>query len=428
MKQFWRALIAVVITKTRRFLVELYRFTSPQYVMSRIVQKFSELVRKLLDLRPKDSKDYYTLGRWMISRRLVRAVVILGGMAACCYLFWLRPVSVGSGDAQIRTYRYSALPLRLAEGKVRIRAKKGFIAYEGEVSQGYACGAGALYGEDGQKIYEGEFAKNRYHGTGSLYFDSGRLKYSGSFADNRFEGEGVQYRENGTKLYEGGFSNDLFEGDGILYRESGVKLYEGGFAGGMKEGTGVLYNAAGNPVFSGQFHLDDIVYAQLLGRSAENVQELYGGEQIVYRNGSKNENAVYFRDIDVLGYAGDHETSLSDALRYDMICVARDTFGYGGKVIHTVEELTEAVGAPIYEGNSYMTFPEAVLIDILQKRGKAAALRTAIEATPVFDEVNTVESYAADAVVCLHAYLIGERTYTFVSESRTGTFFMYEIE
>ena len=428
MMQFWRALLSVVNTKLNRFLTGMRRFTSLQYVMGLVIQKFRDLVSGLLDVRPKHNKDYCTFGRWMISRRLVQAVVILGGMAACVYLFWLSPVSVKSDGVQIRTYRYSSLPLRFLEGKVRIRAKKGFIAYEGGVSQGYVSGAGTLYGEDGQMIYEGEFEKNRYQGTGILYFDSGRVKYSGGFADNRFEGEGVQYRENGEKVYEGGFSKDLFEGSGILYRESGTKLYEGGFSGGMKEGTGVFYNASGNPVFTGQFHLDDIVYAQLLGRNAETVQELYSGEQIVYRNGQKNENAVYFRDIDVLVYAGDNGTSLSDSLRYDMVCVAKDVFGYGGKMLQTIEELTEAVGEPIYEGNSYLTFPEAVLIDILQKRGKAAALRTGIDMTPVFDEVNTVDAYAADAVVCLHAYRIGERTYTFVSENRTGTFFMYEIE
>ncbi len=428
MKQFWSALIMGVTMRFNRFLVGIRRFTSPQYVMGWIVRKFGNAVNRLLDFRPRDSGDYYPFLRWMISRRLVNAVVLLGGIVCLMYLFWLQPIGAGDEGIGIRTYRYSAIPLRLAEGKVRIRAKKGFIAYEGEVSKGYASGAGTLYGEDGHMVYEGEFDRNRYHGTGTLYFDSGRVRYSGGFADNRFEGKGVQYWESGAKLYEGDFSENLFEGSGIRYRESGVRLYEGAFSRGMKEGTGVLYNASGNAVFTGQFHLDDIVYTQFLGRTAEDIQELYTGEQFIYRNGRADENVVWLREIGALCFAKDHESSLSDSLKYDMVCVEKDTFGYGGKVIRTIEELTETVGEPVYEGNSYLTFPEAVAIDILQKQGKAAGLKTGIEMTPVFEEVNTVDAYAADTVVYLHAYLIGERTYTFVSEGKTGAFFMYEIE
>lgn len=427
MIQFWDALVSAVTTKFDRFLTGIRRLTSPQYVMGCIVRKFRDMVGGLLDVRPRDSRDYYRFRRWMISRKLVNTVVILGGIACFLYLFWLRPIGMEENGAQIKTYHYSAIPLRLAEGKVRVRAQKGYIAYEGEVGKGYVNGTGTLYGEDGQILYEGEFEKNRYHGAGTLYFDSGRIKYSGGFADNQFEGKGIQYRESGEKFYEGDFSRNRFEGSGILYRESGARLYEGAFAQGMKEGTGVWYNASGNAVFSGQFHLDDIVYTQFLGRTAEDIRALYTGEQIVYRSGAADGNVVWLRDIETFCYAKDNETSLSDSLKYDMVCVGKDTFGYGGKIIRTIEALTEAVGEPVYEGNSYMTFPEAVAVMILQKQGKAAGLKAAVDMTPVFDEVNTVNGYAADTVVYLHAYRIGERTYTFVSAGKTGGFFLYEI-
>lgn len=428
MKQFWRALITVATTKLGSFPATIRRLTSPQYVMGRIVQKFRDLVNRLFDLRPRHDKDYYTVFRWMISRRLVRALVFLGGFVCLSYLLWLKPVGAGKDGVQIKTYRYSAIPLRLAEGKVRIRAKKGYLAYEGEVSKGYVCGTGVLYGENGRTVYEGEFNNNRYSGIGTLYYDAGGIRYSGDFSDNRFEGTGVQYYENGEKYYEGGFSKNEFEGSGIQYHESGIRLYEGGFSKGLKEGEGVLYNAAGSPVFAGRFHLDDIVYPQLLGRTAEEIGELYTGEQIVYQNGQADETAVWLREIDALCLARDNGTSLSDSLKYDMVCVGKDVFGYGGRRIDSIEGLTETVGEPVYEGNSYLTFLEAVAIDILQKKGEAAGLRTGMEMRPVFDEVNAVDAYAADAVVYLHAYQIGERTYTFVSEEKTGAFFLYEIE
>lgn len=404
MMQFWKALIAAVITKFDRLIVGIRRFTSPRYVMGQIVQKFRERVSLLLDVKPRHHRDYVVFLRWMVSRRLVNAVVILGGAVCLLYLFWLRPIGAETEGVQIKTYRYSAIPLRLANGRVRIQAKKGYVAYEGEVSKGYVCGEGILYGEDGQVIYEGEFDGNRY------------------------QGEGVLYREDGGKLYEGGFSDNLFEGSGTLYGESGIKCYEGGFAQGLKEGEGVLYNASGSPVFGGQFHLDDIVYTQLLGKTAEEIGERYTGEQFIYQYGQADENVVWLREIDALCLAKDNEMSLSDSLKYDLVCVTKDTFGYGGRVIHSIEELTEAVGEPVYEGNSYLTFVEAAAIDILQKRGKAMAIKAEIDRTNVFDEVTAVNAYAEDAVVYLHAYRIGDRTYTFVSEGKTGGFFFYEIE
>lgn len=404
MMQFWKALIAVVITKFDRLMVGIRRFTSPQYVMGQIIRKFRDRVSLLLDVKPRHNGDYVVFLRWMISRRLVNAVVILGGAVCLLYLFWLRPIGAETEGMQIKTYRYSAIPLRLAEGRVRILAKKGYIAYEGEVSKGYVCGEGILYREDGQKVYEGGFDGNRY------------------------QGEGVLYREDSEKLYEGDFADNLFEGSGILYGESGIKCYEGGFSRGLKEGEGVLFNASGSPVFGGQFHLGDIVYTQLLGKTAEEIGALYTGEQFIYRHGQADENVVWLREIDALCLAKDNETSLSDSLKYDLICVTKDDFGYGGRVIHTIEELKEAVGEPVYEGNGYLTFAEAVAVDTLQKRGKAMGIKAGMDVTPVFDEVTTVNAYAADAVVYLHAYRIGERTYTFVSEGKTGGFFFYEIE
>lgn len=56
------------------------------------------------------------------------------------------------------------------------------------------------------------------------------------------------------------------------------------------------------------------------------------------------------------------------------------------------------------------------------------AIKAEIDRTNVFDEVTAVNAYAEDAVVYLHAYRIGDRTYTFVSEGKTGGFFFYEIE
>lgn len=121
MRKFWDALVLTVTEKLSDLLVKLSRFASPQYLLQWMVQKFREQLSRLLDVKPRHSNDYHTFLRWMVSRRLVNAIVILLGIACLAYLFWLKPIGAGSDGIQVSTYRYRAIPLRLAEGKVRIR-------------------------------------------------------------------------------------------------------------------------------------------------------------------------------------------------------------------------------------------------------------------------------------------------------------------
>lgn len=405
MRQFWNTIVQIVRLRLNRILVGIQRLSSPAYLFQVFLRRVGSFFNRLLDIKPKHRKDYYTIFGWMVSRRLVNLLLILAGIGCIFYLSVTRPVGnsseSGTGSS---VYKYSSIPLRFVDGEVKIKAKGGYIAYEGHVSKGYANGTGKLYDKEGGLVYDGEFAQNKYSGTGTLYYPSGQKEYTGEFSNNLFEGTGTQYRESGARLYEGAFSE------------------------GMKEGEGTLYGASDNQVFKGNFHLDEIIYTQLLQKNAEELGSLYTGSQIIYQNGDTSENAVVLSDVDVIYDSKDTSTSVDDTMKSDVLCVAKSSFVYGSQKIDTIEGLTEVLGEPEYEGNSYMTFLEAVGISWLQNHGKAMEIDTGLNIESVFDEVNTVKSYEKETSLYLHTYEVGEQTYTFVSQDKTGSFFMYEIE
>ena len=408
MRQFWSAITNALNMALNRFVVSARRYSSPTYVLQMIIVRFRVMVGKMLDVKPKHKKDYYTIFGWMVSRRLAHLVVFIVGVGCLIYIVNVQPIQEAATDSttgnSYSTYRYSSIPLRFLDKNVNIKAKDGYIAYSGAVKKGYASGYGTLYRADGSKVYEGNFEKSKYSGEGKLYYPSQQLQYSGAFADN------------------------LYDGTGTLYRENGAKQYEGSFSHGLKEGEGILYNATDDQVFSGSFHSDQIVFTQLLNKTADEIGQLYTGNQLIYSNSDETENAVILSDIGVIYMSQDNSNSIDEALESDLLLVGSDSFSYGGQSYTTIKELTEELGQPIYEGNSYLTMTEAVAIDYLQNRGRDITFNTGLVTSAELDEVYTVTDYNQDASLYLHTYTIGDQTYTFLSLDKTGSFFMYEIE
>ncbi len=408
MNQFWNVIVQAIRLRLTRFVTVARRLASPTYLFQMVVIRARELFTKLLDVKPKHKKDYYTVFRWMISRRLANLVLIVAGVACIFYLVKISPFKSETEQAStVKVYKYSSIPLRFTKGQVKITAKSGYVAYEGHVSDGYVNGEGKLYNSEGVLLYDGEFKKN------------------------------------------------VYDGEGIQYRESGAKLYEGEFSEGVKEGQGDLYGTSDNKVFTGEFHLDKIVYTQLLNKTAEEISQIYTGDQYIFQNGDETENAaeagtaedttteeesdavgsvagagnaVVLSDISVIYYSKDTSESIEDTVKSDTILVGESNFVYGNKTIDTLEGLEETLGEPEYQGNSYLTFLEAVGINWLQNKGREINIDTGIDLETVFDEVSLVNGYDADKTLYLNTYKIGELTYTFYSVGRTGSFFMYEIE
>ena len=165
---------------------KLKYWTSWNFIRTKLITRVRNALAKLFDVKPRNQRDYYTIGHYLVSRRLAHAVVIVVGLLCLCYVVWVNPVFQAGQNASV--YSYTSIPLRFHSGEVKIRAKDGQIAYEGNVDKGWASGYGKLYDKDRNLIYAGNFEKNKFSGAGKLYYPSGQLRYDGAFADNQFSG------------------------------------------------------------------------------------------------------------------------------------------------------------------------------------------------------------------------------------------------
>lgn len=383
---------------------KLKYWTNWNYIRANGLSRIRKALSKIFNVKPRDKQDYYPVFGFLVSRRLAHAFVIVVGILCVSYLLWAKPFRSGIEEAEegVMTYSYNSILLRFAEGTVRIRAKSGYIAYEGNVDKGYAAGYGQLFDREGGLVYKGNFEQNQYAGQGSLYLPSGQLRYEGEFQNNVFEGTGVLYRENGARKYSGHFSDGSFEGEGTLY------------------------DATDKEVFRGSFHNGELVYTQLLGKSAAEIAELYTGSRMIYQEAAGY--VVVLEDIEAFYMQPADSSSLEGTAKTTAIYVGKDEFAYGESRITTIEELREALGAPVFEGNSYATLPELAGADWLRKNGRMLPAELTLETRQLYDEVSSVTGYAADALVYLHVFQVEDITYTFVSTEKDGGFFLYYAE
>lgn len=397
-------LLSTLKSRVTPLWTKLKYWTSWNFIQAKLLTKLRNALGSVFQVKPRDKNDYYPLFGYLISKRLARAIVIVVGILCLCYFAWVNPIiNITEGmESGEKVYSYNSLPLRFAEGNVKIKAKAGYVAYEGNVEKGYVTGYGQLYDEDGGLIYKGNFDQNKYNGQGTLYYPIGQIQYEGTFENNIFEGEGTLYRENGTKQYAGQFAGGVFEGEGTLYDTSNAEI------------------------FKGNFHNGELTYSQLLGKSVSQIAELYTGSRLFYQDDT--DWVVIMEDIDAFYVAATDNNSLKDDMKTSSIYVGKDEFVYGDYRITTIDELRAVLGAPIFEGNSYVTFPEAVGINWLQKKGREIPLEITIEAQQPFDEVWMVESYPVDALVYLYVFQADDLTYTFIANDRDSGFFMYELE
>lgn len=401
-------LISVLLSTLKARITPIWTklkyWTSWSFIKANILTKIRTALSNIFHVKPRNEDDYYPLFGYLISRRLAHAIVIVVGILCFCYLAWAQPFT-GLSDRMAdgtRTYAYNSFLLRFAEGNVRIKAKAGYIAYEGNVEKGYVTGSGQLYNQEGSLVYQGNFEQNEYSGEGILYYPVGQTEYEGQFQNNLFEGEGTLYRENGTRKYKGQFSRGMFEGEGSLF------------------------DGADQEIFKGSFHNGELLYTQFLGKSAAEIAEFYTGKRQLYQYDT--DWAVILEDVDAFYVQSSENNSLDDTAKTTKVYVGKDEFVYGESRMSTIAELKEKLGTPVFEGNSYVTFPEAVGINWLQKKGTDIPLEVSLTATQLYDEVKVVTEYPADVLVYLYVFQTEDATYTFVSDDRDSGFFMYSIE
>lgn len=395
-------LLASIKAKITPLVTKFRQITSENFIRTRVIAKIREFFVLLFDVRPKNKKDYYEVFGWLISKKLAYAIVVVIGVLSMIYLVSIRSMYLPQKQTDgIKTYDYDDVMLRFAKGKVRIRGKSGYLAYEGDVEKGSVTGSGNLYGVDGTLLYQGEFAQNEY------------------------EGSGTQYYPDGTMHYKGAFSGNLYEGTGKLYRENGTLSYDGEFARGMKEGIGKLYAAGDKPVYEGSFSKDQLVYSALLGKSTAEVAQAYTGSRVIYRNDS--DFTVLMPDIQALYIGVTDEANLEEQVMVDSVYVLKDSILIGDQECTTIKDLKAAFGEIVYEGNSIVTLPEAVAINYLNTKKQTMNGSVELETTDEYTDVITVNRIQDDYPVYLYSFRKDGLLYTFVCKDKNDTFSFYSI-
>ncbi|MVB09361.1 MORN repeat protein [Caprobacter fermentans] len=261
------------------------------------MKKLLKALWKKIVAYPTSWKDYVTVGRWMIYKKLLIIVSVLIPVLAVALICFFSRQPAGAvpvfreSDAKLKLYSGQAVVL-MNQGNQKIYAGQvacgkysgsgqlyspsdGTLIYSGDFSEGKYSGQGSLYiGK--QLLYEGGFLNGLYNGNGTLYsgsnvlfsgqfangaydgtgtlYEGKNILYSGQFAGGAYSGKGTLYA-NSVKVYEGGFENGLYSGQGSLYTQ-GKLIYTGGFAQGKRDGQGIQTTPDGVKIYEGAFRND----------------------------------------------------------------------------------------------------------------------------------------------------------------------------
>lgn len=394
--QTFKAKLTPLVTRFRYYI-------NPAYWLTLGISSIRNFFSRMLNVRPRDKDDYYPIGRWLVSKKLCFAIVIIIGVLSFMYIYSVRNTLFPQRtDGDIKTYSYNSVLLKFAKGKVRIKGKSGYLAYEGDVQDGSCNGNGTLMNPQGVVVFQGNFTKNMYEGGGTQYYQDGMLWYTGSFHENLHSGEGRLYRPNGTLEYNGQFSMD------------------------MKEGEGILYDMSNNPVYSGRFSHDEILYSNLIGKTNEEVAAAYTGERKMYVEDV--ERVRFLSDIDAMTVEIVDSDSIDTNAKVDSVYVLKKDFRYGNNICSMISNLDDVLGAPVYVGTSYVTLPEALAINYLYDR-RSLTLDGRVDMTEnrMFTEYTEIEDYDNEYEVYLHTYHKDGLNYTFVSNRGSDMFDFYYI-
>lgn len=395
-------LIQTIKSKMTGLVTKIKLWTNWNFVKNKIIIKIRDFFANLLGVKPRNKDDYYTIGNWMFSKRLLYALVIIIGVVSIWYISTETTIFKRFSADGVRTYKYNSFRLRTAKGHVKITGKSGYLAYEGNVENGYVTGEGTLYNKDGNVVYVGSFDHNKYEGNGTFNFGSGNIQYRGTFHEN------------------------LYEGNGTLFREDGTRVYDGEFASGLKNGSGTLYDSGENEIFTGSFSSDNIVYSEFLGKTVAEANESYKGKKDLYT--TSDESVVTMEDIGAVYHAKKDEEALDDDEKVDSVYVISDHYNFAGEEIKTIEQLSEIFGDPVYQGNSNVILPEAVAINELNEHKKALAGRVKMDLDQTFSDVAQVKSFDNDYVVYIYTFRRGDIMFSFVTESEgDNTFDFYYV-
>lgn len=398
----FKVLITSAKAKITPFVTKVKLWTSWNFIRTRLISTIRDFFASLLNVRPRHKKDYYEVFGWLVSKRLAIALVVAVGVCSLYYLFSVHSILSTAKTEGIKTYHYDSIFLRFAKEKVKILGKSGYLAYEGEVADGSVTGYGTLYNPEGIVVYQGNFDKNKYQGKGTRYYDDGTMMYTGDFQQNLFDGSGKLYRPNGSLHYDGEFSL------------------------GRKEGEGRLYDLGSNLIYTGGFSQDELLYNELLGKSASEIAESYTGKRTLYE--SDEEFVVVLEEIDAL-YQGQEEVDTLDGERIaEQVLVLKDSYAAGGAELTTIEELRDYFGKEDYQGNSMITLSEAVALGWVTRGQTGNQDTVSMDLRSEYEDYYQVRDFDKNYTIYLYSFHRDGLIYSFICQDRDDMFSFYTIE
>jgi hypothetical protein len=402
MNQFFNVLLSALRARITGLWTMLRLMVNPTFWATRGVTILRSFFARLFNIKPKHKHDYYPVFRWLVSKRLAFALVVVLGAVGLWYIFSMSPLllHVGAAESTIPSYRYRSPALKFHDGEVRILDAADKEAYVGAVSGG------------------------RANGQGRLFDAQGALLYAGAFKDSMYEGQGEAYHPNGAVRYKGDFSRNLFHGQGSYFRQEGTLEYEGEYVNGVRQGSGILCDAGGNKIYEGHFQMNRIVYEEFVGKTAPDAAALYSGESVTYVG--DGEYCVDMSEINAVYAARSGAESLDEEWKIERVYVLSDSIPLGGKDLTTINEVSAALGEPSYSGETWLVLSDSVAANLSRQE---QIVPVDMELEEPFEDVRTVVSYDGNRQMYIYVFENDGFVYTFYSENGgSAEFFMYSAE
>lgn len=308
----FKRVVTAVTNPFRMLVVRIQRMFNVNILTAKLIPPLTKKVKSLVTLKPQSPRDYFSVGRYWVYKKLFLFLILLLCAAVFLYFSMFAPkvTPQPTQPEQVKTtvtFDFDDMALADYTGVANIRAADGSVVYVGDVVAGVCTGNGTLRDRKGRLVYEGGFENNQYSGQGVRYRPSGNILYEGGFEKNQYSGEGVlyaedgrtvlyaggfkaglregtgkAYNESGTLLYEGEFAEDLYHGSGTEYYENGIIAYTGQFFRGEPQGEGTLYSAQGRALYTGSVYAGKINYSALVGATLADLEAAFTETPCIY--------------------------------------------------------------------------------------------------------------------------------------------------
>ena len=381
-------------------------------VTNQVEDKIASLKEDLLSLKkPKSLKEYYSIGRFMISKRLGNILFTLAVLLSIWFIITnfipnlrlKRKESALGPNVEAKSYFYDAHKLKNYNGMVRVFSKKSKALFEGSLTNGIANGPGVLYDKNGIVIFRGNFENNRFNGEGTTYYADGTPHYIGEFLDN------------------------IYSGSGELRSKNGQPHYIGSFIAGLKNGRGTLYNDSGNAIFDGMFINDMPNLSSYIGASIANISNVFLGEKLLYN--SDNKIMINYPEVDCILVADKKQNSVDEVGTVRKIFIMAPSYYPGTSAEDNRLDLGNTLPHNFLNGFTNVCDEEMSVIDVMRQKGiRSFKGYKSIEKEAITDEAFNLKESMSDDEFYISKYRINGFIYTFYFTKLDGPYVFIQLK